>query len=522
AGKSILLDSLGLAIGNRAEARLVRSGKDQGVVTAEFDLAKAPQAKAYLDELGLEIEGDQLFIRRILQTDGKSRCFINDQPTSVTALKTLGDMLVEIHGQHDQRGLLDPSSHRDLLDDYGNLGAARKKVESAFALWREKQAALSKLKAELAKAQAEEEYLRHALAELEDMAPEPDEEDALAEKRQFMMQGEKRVEAIQSAMNELEGATSVSASLNSAVRMLTRSSALDGERCAKTLEILERAAVEVDEAVAELGRIAEESLFDPHELDRIEERLFGLRDLARKHRTDIAGLAPLQIELKAKLDLLENQTTSMGTLEEEVKATREAYVEAAQALSKKRHTTSKALEKAVMDELSGLKMAGTKIVAEVTSLAEDHWQAEGMDKVVFLASTNPGSPPAPLAKIASGGELSRFMLALKVAMRELRSTPTVIFDEIDTGTGGAVADAIGKRLARLGEMAQVLVVTHLPQVAACGSHHLKISKAADKQTTRTQVEELSAAARQEELARMLAGADITDEARAAAGKLIAG
>jgi DNA repair protein RecN (Recombination protein N) len=522
AGKSILLDSLGLAIGSRAESRLVRAGKEQGVVTAEFDVSGHVALHAAIADLGLELEGDQLIIRRILTADGKSRCFINDQPVSVTALKSIGEMLVEIHGQHDQRGLLDPSSHRDLLDDFGGLDAPRKQVETAYGVWKTKAAALAELQEQVAKAQAEEAYLRHMQGELEALKPQAGEEETLAEKRQFMMHGEKRIAAIQSALDELQGNTSVATSLHAAVRMLTRSTALEASATDKVMETLERAAIEVDEAISELERIAQESQFSPAELERVEERLFSLRGLARKHNVSVDELKPLLDDTTAKLALLENQTTSMGALEAEVAEARAGYARLAEALSAKRKKTAAALQTAVMAELEGLKMAGTKVQVSLEPLPEDNWQAEGIDKVAFLASTNPGSPAAPLHKIASGGELSRFMLALKVAMRDVRSTPTVIFDEIDTGTGGAVADAIGRRLAKLGEVAQVLVVTHLPQVAARGGHHLHVSKAVADGATRTQVVALPQAERQEELARMLAGEAITDEARAAAQKLMAG
>lgn len=522
AGKSILLDSLGLAIGNRAESRLVRAGKEQGVVTAEFDIAGHKKLQATLAELGIALEDDTLIIRRILTNDGKSRCFLNDQPISVTALKIVGEMLVEIHGQHDQRGLLDPASHRDLLDAFGGLEKERKVTEATYAAWRSKANALAELQGLVAKAQAEEEYLRHMLGELEALNPQAGEESILADKRQEMMQGEKRIAAIQSALDELQGNTSVATSLHAAVRMLTRSTALEAGATEKVMQTLERAAIEVDEAIAELERIAHESQFNPAELERAEERLFALRGLARKHNTAVDNLCELMESTRAKLALLENQTTSMGTLEQEVLATRAAYIATAEILSGKRKKSAATLEKAVMAELEGLKMGGTIVQVALELLAEDNWQAEGMDKIAFLASTNPGSPAAPLHKIASGGELSRFMLALKVAMRDVRSTPTVIFDEIDTGTGGAVADAIGRRLARLGEVAQVLVVTHLPQVAARGGHHLHVSKAAKNNVTRTQVVPLNQQERGEELARMLAGEAITDEARAAAHKLMAG
>lgn len=522
AGKSILLDALGLAMGSRAESRLVRAGKEQGVVTAEFDIAGNRKLLNVLEELGIEQEGDALIIRRVLMADGKSKCFINDQAVGVNALKTLGDMLVEIHGQHDQRGLLDPSSHRDLLDDFGGHDKERQATEAAFRDWREAMQALENMKESVARAAAEEGYLRHMVGELEAVKPQVGEEEQLAEKRQQMMGGEKRIAAIEAALAELQGNTSVASSLHAAVRLLSRTSAIEAERLTKVHETLERAAQEVDEAVEELEKIAHESEFNPQELERLEERLFSLRGLARKHQMPVDQLADLLEKTRDKLSLLENQSGSLAGLEEHALKTRQLYHENASKLHEKRIKTAQKLQKSVMDELSALMMSGTKIVVAVDDLPEAAWQAEGIDKVTFLASTNPGSPPAPLAKIASGGELSRFMLALKVAMRDLRSTPTVIFDEIDTGTGGAVADAIGKRLAKLGEKAQVLVVTHLPQVAAKGSHHLFISKAVKDGHTRTNVVALSATERGEEVARMLSGADITEEARSAARKLLAG
>lgn len=522
AGKSILLDALGLALGQRAEARLVRSGKEQGVVTAEFSVGNHKAISALLNELGIVETDGNLVIRRILMADGKGRCFINDQPVSVTALKAIGDHLVEIHGQHDQRGLLDPSIHRGLLDDFGGYAKDLGTVQKHFHTLRTTQHALAALQDRLAKAQAEEDYLRHSVEELSGLEPVGDEEETLASKRQAMMGGEKRLAALQSAVQELQGSHSVADSIHTAIRLLSRSNVIDARRIAPVLDMLERAGNDVNEALAELEKIADESQFSPQELDRIEERLFALRACARKHQVDVAGLPALLRDMQEKLTLIQTQSTSLDELSVQLEMAKVEYVKAAEALSAKRKKAAATLEKSIMEELGALKMAGTMIRIAVDPLVEADWQAYGMDKVTFLAATNPGSAPAPLAKIASGGELSRFMLALKVAMRDVRGVGTVIFDEIDTGTGGAVADAIGKRLAKLGETAQVLVVTHLPQVAAKGNHHLKISKAVSGKTTRTQVELLSEKDRREELARMLAGADITDEARAAATKLIAG
>lgn len=521
AGKSILLDALGLVLGSRAEARLVRAGKEQGSVVAEFDAASHPAIPALLEELGITHENGELVLRRVLTTDGKTRCFINDQTVSVGALKQLGEMLVEIYGQHDQRGLLDPSSHRELLDEFAGLAKPRAKVEAAYTDWTRSRGELEAVLAEIAAAKREEEYLRHIFTELESFSPEAGEEEKLAEKRQWMMQGEKARETLAASLQELQGEHSVGASLRAAARMLARSPAAAGDRFAKVLEALERAEVEVNEAEAELERLIIESDYNPAELEKLEERLFGLRGLARKHQVTVDELANLLEETRRKLATLDGQTQSVAALEKAVETTRAAFVKEATALCAARAKAAQVLEKAIMAELGGLKMAGTRFTVQLEKLEEQNWHSHGMDRVTYLAATNAGNPPAPLAKIASGGELSRFMLAMKVAMADLRSASTLIFDEIDTGTGGATADAIGKRLAKLGKRQQVLVVTHLPQVAACGSHHLRVSKSSAKGSTRTKVEALDETTRREEVARMLAGATVTDEARAAADKLMA-
>lgn len=520
AGKSILLDALGFVLGARADARLVRAGKEQGSVTASFDVQNAPHVPALLAELGMESEDDTLIIRRVVESSGKSRAFVNDQPVTVTALKQLGDALLEIHGQHDQKGLLDPACHRDLLDDYGNYGDALVAVRHAFGAWKDAEETLATLRHAVEQAQKDEDYWQHIEAELSDLAPEEGEDAALAEKRSFMQQAERRVQAIQGVLGELQGNPPVSSTLVSAMRSLSRTTLLSEEDVQPLHQGLERALEEVEQVASALEALAEASVFSPHELEAVEERLFAIRGLARKHQTTPDELPRFWQEVKGKLGLLADQSQQIAVLEQRLEQTKADYLAKAGKLSQLRTKAAKALEKAIGEELQSLKMAHTRVEIALEPLAEGQFSAKGVEKATFLASTNPGNPVGALHKIASGGELSRFMLALKVAMREVNATPTLIFDEIDTGTGGAVADAIGRRLAKLGEVAQVLVVTHLPQVAARGGYHLRVEKEVAGGKTVTRVLPLSAAEREEELARMLAGEVISDEARNAARKLL--
>lgn len=524
AGKTILLDALGLVLGARADAALVRKGEAQASVSAEFDITENDNARAILQELELD-DADTVIIRRTLGADGKTRCFINDQSVTVTALKKLGEALVEIHGQHDQKTLMDMTIHRALLDDYANLNAPRKKVAEAYRVWREAEQAVMTLKAESEAAMRELEYLRHMRNELKTLNPQPGEEENLTEQRTRMMQSEKLFEVLNSALGEISGTKNVVASLRGAERTLTRSPLTSGEEFKPILEALDRAATEAEEAQFQLEKIGQDSTFNPEKLEQVEERLFELKAAGRKYNLSLEELPALYEQVQEKLKLIETQDTRLGALEEAAAKAKKAFSVAAATLTDARKKFAAKLEKNVEAELKPLKMDGTKFVVRVSLLDEGGWSAWGVDAVAFECATNVSKGEktvvtAPLSKIASGGELSRFMLALKVALLSVRQAGTLIFDEIDAGTGGAVAAAIGERLALLGKNAQVLVVTHLPQVAARGSQHLLVAKQEKKGKVTTSVTELANAAREEELARMLAGATITTEARKAAQKLL--
>jgi DNA repair protein RecN (Recombination protein N) len=523
AGKSILLDALGLALGARADSALVRRGEAGGMVSAEFDIAGRSDIKHVLAELGLEAD-DQIIIRRSLSSDGKTRALVNDQPVTVTALKKLGELLIEIHGQHDQRGLQDRSVHRDLLDGFGKLGTERTKVAGCYGAWRECMRAVAALEAEITQAEREQDYLNHMRGELKALNPKAGEEESLSDQRTRMMQSEKLFDVLNEAMNELSSPSPMSQRVRSVLRTLTRSPLTSSESFASALDALDKAACLLDEAQESLEAIGREASFDPVKLEAIEERLFALKAAGRKYNLPVEELVLLKEQVNDKLALLAAQAERLASLRKKESEARKSLIEAATNLSEKRRIVATRLEKAVMSELKPLKMDGTKFHVKIEMQSEEHWSEAGLDIVEFTCATNvtkgEKAELAPLSKIASGGELSRFMLAMKVALAGGSQTATMIFDEIDTGTGGAVADAIGARLAALAKEAQVLVVTHLPQVAARGAQHIKVSKQEKSGKVTTSVKTLSAKEREEELARMLAGATITPEARKAAQKLL--
>ncbi|MDX2073934.1 MAG: DNA repair protein RecN [Alphaproteobacteria bacterium] len=521
AGKSILLDALGLVLGGRADSALIRRGQSQGHVAAEFDISGHLALADMLAELEIEVS-DTLLIRRSLTADGKSRAIVNDAPVTVAALKRIGEMLVEIHGQHDQRTLQDTILHRSLLDEYGKLLPTRKKVAGHYHAWKTALDALSALLAEIEKAERERDYLQHMHKELAALSPQAGEEENLTDARIKMMSSEKLFEVLNEAIGILNGKDALGA-LRSAQKTLVRSPLTSGYSA--VIEGLEKAAIEAEEALYALEKIGEESTFNPEKLEQVEERLFALKAAGRKYNVPVEELAGLRAQVEGKLDLLGQQNRESSKLERQVKEAEAAFVSVATELSVARKKAAAKLEKAIASELAPLKMEGTHFRVSIEQQPAQNWSEAGIDAVAFECATNVSKGAkdiayASLAKIASGGELSRFMLALKVALSSVRSTPTIIFDEIDTGTGGAVADAIGKRLAVLGESAQVLVVTHLPQVAARGQQHLLVAKQTKAGKVITSVENLSRKAREEELARMLAGAKITDEARKAAKKLM--
>ncbi|WP_030538719.1 DNA repair protein RecN [Sphingobium sp. DC-2] len=519
AGKSILLDSLGLALGARADSGLVRSGEAQASVSATFE-SPAPDHRAarLLADNGIDIEpGEPLIIRRTLKADGGSRAFVNDQACSAALLRELGGALVEIHGQHDDRGLLNPRGHRSLLDSYGRCDTGA--VASAHAAWRAAADKLAESREAVEIAARDRDYLTHAVEELSRFAPEPGEEAALAEERATMQKGARLADDLSAVTDCLTGSDGGLAQLRQAARRLDRIVS-EYEPLADVLAALDRAVIEAGEAEDRLAGAAEALSFDPARLDAIETRLFDLRGLARKHQVQPDDLAALRDDMAAKLAAIEGGEEHLAALEAEVAARAEDYARAAQALSAARKDAAARLDAAVAGELAPLKLDAARFRTVVAPLEEGQWSAHGMDRVEFEISTNPGAPFAPLVKIASGGELSRFILALKVALAEQGGADTLIFDEIDRGVGGAVASAIGERLARLARTNQILVVTHSPQVAARGAGHMLIAKSSDGTVTRTGVHALTDGERREEIARMLSGAEITVEARAQAERLL--
>ena len=521
AGKSILLDALGLILGNRAETALVRSGADKASVTASFEFAAlpAPVAEA-LDDAGVELEdGEPLLIRRQVKADGGSKAWINDQPVGVALLREIAPSLVELHGQHDDRGLVNARGHRDLLDRYAGDNGER--VASDWAGWRRANAQLVEARETLEQAKADQDLLLAHLSELTALEPQAGEEARLAATRADMQKGEKLSGDLEELRHLWEGSDSPLASLRVAARRLDRI----GDQhplLAEALGALDRAVIEAGEAETKLEAAAEALVHDPAALDAAETRLFELRALARKHRCEVDELPTKMREMRAALDAIEGSEAQLDSLEDAAAKAQEKYEKSAQALHKIRVDAAKRLDQAVAGELAPLKLDAARFLTAIAALPEEKWGPHGMDGVEFLISTNPGADFAPLAKIASGGELSRFILALKVALAERGGAATVIFDEIDRGVGGAVASAIGERLARLASEGQLLAVTHSPQVAARGRTHYLIAKASSGTVTKTSVTLLDAAGRQEEIARMLSGAEVTPEARAQADRLLEG
>lgn len=516
AGKSILLDALGLALGARADSGLVRNGAERAQVTASFD---APDnVIGLLADNDIEIDKKEpLLIRRSVKADGGSKAFINDQPCSAALLRDVGAALVEIHGQHDDRGMLNPRGHRLLLDSFGRCDTAL--VAGHFTAWQEAKSRLDTAREALENAARDREWLEHAVAELAKFGPQPGEEEQLAGERSDMQKGERIAEDLKAVLESFDGPKSGLALIRSAARKLDRLADAH-PLLAEALTALDRAVIEASEAEDKLNAAARAIEFEPARLDEIEERLFELRALARKHNVAPDAIVSLQENLTARLDSIQAGGEGLAKLEAEVRAKHSAFVEAAEAMSAARTQAAAKLDAAVKMELAPLKLDAAQFQTVVERLPEDRWSITGMDRVEFLISTNPGAPFAPLAKIASGGELSRFILALKVALAEEGGAATIIFDEIDRGVGGAVAAAIGERLARLARHTQLLAVTHSPQVAAKGQAHYFIAKSSQGTVTRTGVTLLDAEARRQEIARMLSGAEVTDEARAQAERLL--
>ena len=523
AGKSILLDSLSLALGGRGDGGLVRHGEERGQVTAVFDVPGNHNARRLLRENGIDDDGDLIF-RRVQSADGRTRASINDQPVSVQLMRQAGQLLVEIHGQHDDRALIDTDVHRTLLDAFIGLTEEVQAISGLYRSWRDAERAFRTHRAKVEAAAREADYIRASVEELEALAPRDGEEDELAEQRSRMQKAERIAGDISEASEFLNGNASPVPLIASLVRRLERKSHEAPGLLEETVELLDQALNHLSNAQMEIEAALRKTEFDPRELERVEERLFALRAAGRKYSVAVADLPALAEKMVADLADLDAGEERLLELEKLAVAAKIEYDQAASVLSEKRRHGAEALAEAVMAELPALKLERARFMVDVTSDPEAA-TAEGIDRVEFHVQTNPGTRPGPIMRVASGGELSRFLLALKVALADRGSAPTLVFDEIDTGVGGAVADAIGQRLKRLSEKVQVLSVTHAPQVAARAATHLLISKGPageGSEKIATRVAAMEPEHRMEEIARMLAGASVTDEARAAAKRLLAG
>ena len=523
AGKSILLDSLSLALGGRGDGGLVRHGEDKGQVTAVFDVPMDHAARRLLRDNGIDDDGDLIF-RRQQSADGRTKAFVNDQPVGVQLMRQAGQMLVEIHGQHDDRALIDTDAHRQLLDAFAGLGDEATGVAALYRTWRDNERTLRKHREKVETAAREADYLRASVEELEVLSPQDGEEEALAESRSRMQKAERIAGDISEASDFLNGNASPVPHIASLVRRLERKSHEAPGLLEDAVQMLDSALDQLSNAQMEIEAALRKTEYDPRELERVEERLFALRAASRKYSVPVTGLPALAQKMIADLAELDAGEERLAELERQVAAAREAFDAAARNLSAKRHVAAEALSEAVMVELPALKLERARFTVQMTTDAEQA-TAEGIDVAEFHVQTNPGTRPGPITKVASGGELSRFLLALKVALADRGSAPTLVFDEIDTGVGGAVADAIGQRLKRLSDTVQVLTVTHAPQVAARAVTHFQISKglaAAGSDRVTTRVVTMAPSDRTEEIARMLAGESITEEARAAAKRLLTG
>lgn len=519
AGKSILLDSLGLALGARADAGLLRSGAERGSVTAAFDVPSSHSAFRVLADAGIETQGE-IIVRRQLKSDGASRAFCNDMPITAGLLRTLGSHLVEVHGQHDERGLLDSRGHLRLLDQFGQLGADVALVSKGHKAWSKAQAALAQTIARYEALIAEEDYLRACVEELTELDPHVGEEEALAQERAQMQRGQRMLSSLQDALGDATSDKGPDTQIRTIIRKLARLPEADDERLTPVLDALDRAAIETDAAVSQLSALIADVEIDPGQLDSVETRLFDIRALARKHDVKADALPELALSFEAQLaDISASQSdvTELTQARDEAYA---AYKTAVAQLTEKRAAAAAALDAAVNAELPPLKLEAARFQTALEALPEERWGEAGAQTAGFEVSTNPGAPFGPIIKIASGGELARFILALKVALAGQGDARTMIFDEVDRGVGGPTAAAVGKRLAKLASGGQVIVVTHSPQVAALGAQHWRIAKAQKQNDTITDVTVLSQAARREELARMLSGEAITPAARAAADSLL--
>lgn len=530
AGKSILLDAFGLTLGARSDSGLVRSGAERASVSATFDNSVVENLHALLDEHDIHIEpGEDLILRRTVGTDGRSRAFVNDQSISIGLLRQIGDALVEIHGQFERFSLADPAVQREALDAFGGLAKQRQKVAKLHKAWKQAQQERDTAIGALSASQAEAEHLRNDLEELNALEPVQGEEAELASRRSLLQNASRLIETLNDASDALSGDPGAETLLQRAARLLERDNEIAGGRLSPVVSALDKANAELAEAVIELNSVAHAMDADPGELDTVEERLFALLAAARRHGIASDELPGKREELSTRLSAIDDRDGHLEGLAQAVEEARRAYCEAGETLSRARKKAATALDKGIAAELPPLKLENASLSTRLDRLEEGAWTEHGLDNVAFEVSTNPGSTPGPLGKIASGGELSRFMLALKVVLAGTSGCRTIVFDEVDTGIGGATAAAVGKRLAELANThkdQQILVVTHSPQVAASALSHLRVQKLSDVNAkdgpTKTDVLSLDPDQRREEIARMLAGAEVTDEARAAADRLMRG
>lgn len=515
AGKSILLDSLGLGLGARADSGLVRKGTEQASVVAAFFVPENHQALQIMKDQDLDTD-QNLILRRVVGADGRSKAYVNDQPISAGLMKTLGDSLVEIHGQFDTQSLLNPKMHRGLLDDYAQNQKALLAMRETWQSWKTKMVELDEAREAMNRAREDEEFLRSALEDLDELSPQKGEEEKLSRLRERLMKREQYLDSLQTAANAIEDIETI---MGQGWRALERL----GDDASALSSGMDRANAELQEVLSGITEMSADLQESEYSLSEIDDRLFTLKNQARKHACTIDELPEKRDELAAQLSLIDNQDDALDELVQVCEVARKAYVEKAKIVSDVRHKKAEKLDKLVAKELPPLKMDKARFEVYVEALPEAEWGENGMERVSFLVATNPNSPAGPLNKIASGGEMSRFMLALKVVMAEVGSAQTLIFDEVDSGIGGATADAVGERLAALANKRQTLVVTHSPQVAARANHHWIVSKDGGAKDVRTSVIPLpDMVKREEEIARMLSGAAITVEARAAAQKLLEG
>ncbi|MFD0987732.1 DNA repair protein RecN [Methyloligella solikamskensis] len=523
AGKSILLDAFTLAIGGRGDAALVRKGASQGQVTAVFEPVPGHPVLDLLEENEIAQEGT-LILRRVQNSDGRTRAFLNDQTVSIQLLKQVGQLLVEIHGQHDDRALIDQSGHRDLVDAYAGLTGDVAELGKRWDTWKAAEHALEEHAREIETIRANADFVSHALEELRALDPQQGEEESLADRRALMMNAEKIAGELNEALDALEGEGTAQARIAAALRRIERQADSASALLTPVAEALEKVMLETENARNTIEHSLAEAAFEPEELEQAEERLFALRALARKHKVMVDDLPALTEKLEEELENLEQGESRLEALNQDVAKAREAFETKAVAVSDARQDAAAKLDEAIVAELGPLKLEKARFITKIERLPLEQGGPSGIDRVAFHVQTNPGTEPGPMMKVASGGELARFILALKVVLASRGSAPTLVFDEIDTGVGGATAAAIGERLARLADQVQVLVVTHAPQVAAQAHGHLRIAKESvdgdQGEAVATRVVHLEGAHRREEIARMLAGQEITDEARAAAERLM--